>query len=448
MAATRDMTRGNIFLHIILYAIPMILGNYLQLTYNMADSIIIGKFLGSDSLAAVSLVNPVMTLMVLGSSGIGMGASIIIARLFGAEEYKRLKREFSTTVIAGTIFSVAVFVIGIIFAREILMLIKTPPEILDEALIYLRIMFVGFLFTFQYNICAHSLRGIGNTFMPVVFLGISCALNVALDLLFIAHFHWGSAGAGIATAVSQAVSVIGCIIYIYVRVDLLRLRRKDFVIDHALLGETARLGLVTALQQAAQPVGKIFIQSTINSCGVTVIGAFNAVCRVDDFACIPAQSIGSGIMTCVAQNRGHKDPLRVRDTMKWGLLAALCYFPIVFTAVMIFKRPLVTVLTPDGESAMIAMGVSYLSVKAWIFLWACIVNANQGYLRGSSKMHIALISTILQISIRAILVCLFVPQYGITAEAYACAIGWTVQMIFGYGYYFIRLRPQTQSAKA
>ena len=168
MAATRDMTRGNIFLHIILYAIPLILGNYLQLTYNMADSIIIGKFLGSGSLAAVSLVNPVMTLMVLGSSGIGMGASIIIARLFGAEEYKRLKREFSTTVIAGTIFSVAVFVIGIIFAREILMLIKTPPEILDEALIYLRIMFVGFLFTFQYNICAHSLRGIGNTFMPVV----------------------------------------------------------------------------------------------------------------------------------------------------------------------------------------------------------------------------------------------------------------------------------------
>ena len=179
------MTKGNIFGHIILYAVPMILGNFLQLTYNMADSIIIGKYLGQDSLASVSTVNPVMTLMVLGASGIGMGASIIIARLFGAEEYSRLKREFSTAVIAGTLFSFLVFAAGFIFSREILVLIKTPPEIIDEALVYLRIMFIGFLFTFQYNLMSHSLRGIGNTVMPVVFLGVSCGLNIALDLLFV-----------------------------------------------------------------------------------------------------------------------------------------------------------------------------------------------------------------------------------------------------------------------
>ncbi len=434
------MTKGSIFLHIILYALPMILGNYLQLTYNMADSIIIGKFLGEDSLAAVSTVNPIMTLMVLGASGIGMGASIIIARLFGAEDYKRLKREFSTTVIAGTVFSLVVFVLGFLLAREILILIKTPSSILNESLTYLRIMFVGFLFTFQYNIMAHSLRGIGNTLMPVVFLGVSCGMNILLDLLFVAVFSMGSMGAGLATLISQALSVILCCAYIYLRVDLLQLKKKDFVLDHSLLGETVRLGFITALQQAAQPVGKLFIQSTVNSCGVTVIGAFNAVCRIDDFACIPAQSIGSGIMTCVAQNRGHKDPLRVRDTMKWGLLAALCYFPIIFTIVMVFKRPLVSVLTPDGADLMISMGVSYLAVKSWVFLLACIVNANQGYLRGSARMHMALLSTILQITIRACLVYMWVPEYGVTAEAYACAIGWIAQTLFGYAYYFLVLR--------
>ena len=440
MSTVRDMTKGNIFSHIILYAIPMILGNYLQLTYNMADSIIIGKFLGEDSLASVSTVNPVMTLMVLGASGIGMGASIIIARLFGAEEYGRLKREFSTVLIAGTVFSLAVFCVGFLFSREILVLIKTPSEILDEALIYLRIMFIGFLFTFQYNLVSHSLRGIGNTVMPVVFLGVSCFLNVLLDLLFVGYLGMGSAGAGFATLISQAVSVTCCYLYVYCKVDLLRLKRGDFVVDKSLLGETSRLGLVTALQQAAQPVGKIFIQSTINSCGVTVIGAFNAVCRVDDFACIPAQSIGSGIMTCAAQNRGHKDPERVRETMKWGLIAALCYFPVIFSVVQLFKRPLMSVLTPDGAELMISMGVSYLSVKSFVFLLACIVNANQGFLRGSSKMHIALISTILQITVRAVLVYYWVPVYGITAEAYACAIGWVLQTIFGYGYYWIKLR--------
>lgn len=440
MAQARDMTKGNIFLHIILYAVPMILGNYLQLTYNMADSIIIGKFLGEDSLAAVSTVSPIMTLMVLGASGIGMGASIIIARLFGAEDYPRMKREFSTTVIAGTIFSLAVFVIGFLFAKEILVLIMTPESIISESLTYLRIMFVGFLFTFQYNIMAHSLRGIGNTLMPVVFLGVSCGMNILLDLLFIAVYDMGSAGAGYATLISQFVSVVCCYVYIYTKVDLLKLGKKDFVVDRSLLGETARLGLITALQQAAQPVGKLFIQSTINSCGVTVIGAFNAVCRIDDFACIPAQSIGSGIMTCVAQNRGHKDPLRVRDTMKWGLLASLCYFPIIFTIVMVFKRPLMVLLTPDGAELMITMGVSYLSVKSWVFLLACIVNANQGYLRGSAKMHMALLSTILQITIRACLVYIWVPEYGIAYEAYACAIGWIAQTLFGYIYYFLVLR--------
>lgn len=434
------MTKGNIFGHIILYAVPMILGNFLQLTYNMADSIIIGKYLGQDSLASVSTVNPVMTLMVLGASGIGMGASIIISRLFGAEEYSRLKREFSTAVIAGTLFSFLVFAAGFIFSREILVMIKTPPEIIDEALVYLRIMFIGFLFTFQYNLMSHSLRGIGNTVMPVVFLGVSCGLNIALDLLFVGQLGYGSEGAGIATVISQAVSVVCCVLYIYFKVDLLHLGRKDLVVDKKLLGETSRLGLVTALQQAAQPVGKIFIQSTINSCGVTVIGAFNAVCRVDDFACIPAQSIGSGIMTCVAQNRGHKDPQRVRDTMKWGLIAALCYFPVIFSVVQLFKSPLMSVLTPDGADLMIGMGVSYLSVKSFVFLLACIVNANQGFLRGSSKMHIALISTILQITVRAVLVYYWVPVYGITAEAYACAIGWVLQTIFGYGYYWLKLR--------
>ena len=157
MTLVRDMTKGNIFGHIILYAVPMILGNFLQLTYNMADSIIIGKFLGEDSLAAVSTVNPIMTLMVLGASGIGMGASIIIARLFGAEDYRRLKREFSTTVIAGTVFSLIVFVLGFLLAREILILIKTPSSILNESLTYLRIMFVGFLFTTH-----RGLKGIGD----------------------------------------------------------------------------------------------------------------------------------------------------------------------------------------------------------------------------------------------------------------------------------------------
>lgn len=437
MASSHDMTKGNIFRHIIIYAIPMILGNFLQLTYNMADSVIIGKFLGENALAAVSTSNPVMTIMVLGASGIGMGASIIIARLYGAEEYGKLKKEFATTVIFGFFFSLIVFAAGFLLADKILILINTPEAAMADAEIYLKIMFVGFLFTFQYNVMSHSLRGIGNSFVPVVFLGVSCGLNVLLDLFFIKVINMGVEGAGLATVTAEAVSVAGCFLYIRGRAELLKLGRKDLRIDRTLLKKTVSLGFMTALQQAAQPIGKVFIQSAVNAQGVIVMDAFNAVCRVDDYACIPAQSIGSGIMTCSAQNRGAGSAKRVRESIRKGLLAALLYFPIIFTVVTLLKHPLMVLLTPDGADEMIQMGVDYLAVKAWIFILACIVNAIQGYFRGMGKMHIALISTILQISIRAILVWILLPKMGIVAEAYACAIGWTAQAVFEYGYYFL-----------
>ena len=435
--SSHDMTKGNIFTHIIMYAIPMILGNFLQLSYNMADSVIIGKMLGEDPLAACSASNPIMTLMILGASGLGMGASIIMARLYGGKEYDKLKREFATTFIFGLFFSIAVFIIGFILAGHILTWINTPSEIMAEATVYLRIMFVGFLFTFQYNIMSHALRSIGNSSVPVVFLGISCSLNILMDLLFIGILHMGVAGAGLATVIAEAISVISCMVYIHAKVDLLKLSREDMHIDNVLLKKTLSLGSVTALQQAAQPIGKTFIQSAINAQGVVTIGAFNAVCRVDDFACIPAQSIGSGIMTCTAQNRGAGSVKRVRESIAKGLIVSLCYFPIIFTLVMLLKHPLMVLLTPDGASEMIKMGVSYLSVKSFIFVLACIVNSIQGFARGVGKMHISLISTIIQITVRAIIVWIFVPKMGIVAEAYGCAIGWICQAIYEFSYFLI-----------
>ena len=247
----------------------------------------------------------------------------------------------------------------------------------------------------------------------------------------------GVAGAGLATVIAEAISVISCMVYIHAKVDLLKLSREDMHIDNVLLKKTLSLGSVTALQQAAQPIGKTFIQSAINAQGVVTIGAFNAVCRVDDFACIPAQSIGSGIMTCTAQNRGAGSVKRVRESIAKGLIVSLCYFPIIFTLVMLLKHPLMVLLTPDGASEMINMGVAYLSVKSFIFVLACIVNSIQGFARGVGKMHISLISTIIQITVRAVIVWIFVPKMGIVAEAYGCAIGWICQAIYEFSYFLI-----------
>lgn len=430
------MTKGSITRHIIAYAIPMILGNILQLTYNAVDSMIISKFIGENALAAVSTSNPIMTIMILGASGIGMGASIIISRLYGADEKDKIKREFSTTAIFGLFFSLLIFAIGFASSGLILKLINTPTEAFGDALVYLRIMFVGFLFTFQYNIMSNCLRGIGDSKSPVIFLGISCVINVCLDLLFVALIGMGVEGAGLATVIAEAVSVILSMVYIYKKVPLLKLTRKDFVVDKDLLKKTLSFGFLTALQQAAQPIGKLFIQGAINAQGTVAMGAFNAVCRVDDFACIPAQSIGSGIMTGTAQNRGAGNVDRINRTLRQGFIIGLFYFPLICSITLLFRVPIAKALTPKESVAMVTMATAALGVKAWVFSLATVVNAVQGHFRGMGKMNIVLISTIIQIGIRTIVVYLMVDKLGIVAEAYGTFIGWAAQTVFEYGLYF------------
>lgn len=426
----KDMTQGSIIKHIIGYAVPMILGNILQLTYNAADSMIIGKYLGENALAAVSTSNPIMTIMVLGASGIGIGASVIMGKLYGAKDEDGVKREYATTLISGTVLSLLVFCFGILMTPQILSWIRTPEEAMEMAVLYLRIIFVGFLFTFQYNILSHAMRSIGDSRTPVLFLGISCGLNILLDLILIAGCSLGVAGAALATTLSEGVSVILCLVYIQTKIPLLHLGRGEYKIDRALLSETFRNGMLTALQQAAQPIGKVMIQRTINLQGVTAIGAFNAVCRVDDFACIPSQSIGSGVMTCTAQNRGAKNEQRMRKSLSRGLIVALCYFPMICSVTLLFRGAFVRFLTPDESTAMVEMGAAYLAVKAWFFIMPCILNSLQGYFRGLGHMAIVLAATVMQISIRTLCVILWVPKIGITGEAYACMAGWGVMLIY------------------
>ena len=436
--AKRDMTQGSVTGHLLRYAVPMVLGNIMQLTYNAADSVIISKNLGQDALAAVSVCDPIMTVMVLGASGMGIGASVLMSRFYGAREREKLRREFSTTLLFGLFFSLAVFLLGLSFAPRLLRLIKTPASSFDMALTYLRVIFVGFLFTFQYNILSSALRAIGDSRAPVWFLGISCAVNICLDLLFVALLRMGVAGAGLATVIAEAVSVLLCVLWIEKRVPDLSLRREDLRMDRALLGETVKNGALTALQQAAQPVGKVLIQGAINLQGVTAIDAFNNACRIDDYARIPTQSNGSAIMTCAAQNRGAGKPKRVRESFRQGLLIAFVYYPIIFILVQLLKAPAMRLLAPDNSPAIVALGVEYLTVKAFFFILPGVTNAIQGFFRGMGSMTVVLISTLIQISVRTVLVLIFVPRYGIVAEAYACAAGWLCMIVFEFTVYFIR----------
>ncbi len=432
MAGVRKMTEGSINRHLLSYALPLILGNLFQLTYNAVDSIVIGKFAGEGALAAVSAANPVMTIVILGVSGISIGASVLMSRFFGAGEEEKLRREVATTMLFGAAASLIVFALGLLFSRGILRLMNVPEEVLDTATVYLRMIFVGFLFTFQYNILSASLRSVGDARTPVLYLALSSVLNGCMDVVFVAGLRWGAAGAGLATVIAQAVSSVLCFAHMQRNVPLLRLSGSDMRIDRELLAETLRSGSITALQQACQPVGKVLIQSVINAQGIAVIAAFNAVSRVDDFACIPEQSISSAMMTCIAQNRGAGKKERVRETLKKGMRLELIYGVTILVVVQLVKRPVMQLFAAQDSASMLSLGVDYLTLMAFFYILPGLTNGIQGFFRGMGEMKTTLVATFIQISIRTVVVYVLVPRMGLSGAAYACAIGWSCMLVYTY----------------
>ena len=440
----RKMTEGSIARHLLVYAVPLILGNFFQLTYNAVDSILIGKFAGEGALAAVSAANPVMTIVILGVSGISIGASVLMSRFYGAGDEEALRREVATTILFGAAASLIVFAAGLALSPYILALMSVPPEILSQANTYLRIIFVGFLFTFQYNILAAALRSVGDSRTPVIFLAAASVLNGLLDVLFVALLRWGVAGAGLATVIAEGVSALLCAVYMRRHVPLLRLGLRELRVDRALLRQTVASGSITALQQACQPVGKLLIQRAINAQGISMIAAFNAVSRVDDFACIPEQSISSGMMTCVAQNRGAGQRERVRETLRTGMTLEILYGVLICAVTLLGRTPVMRLFAAQDSERMVQMGVDYLTWMAFFYLLPGLTNGIQGYFRGMGEMKTTLVATAIQISVRTVVVYLLVPTMGLTAAAWACAIGWCCMLVYA----FVRYRSVSRAMEA
>ena len=242
-------------------------------------------------------------------------------------------------------------------------------------------------------------------------------------------------GAGIATVMAEGISALLCAWHIYRRIPLLHLARRELKIDRRLLRETVSSGAITAMQQACQPIGKALIQSVMNAQGVSVIAAFNAVSRVDDFACIPEQSISSGMMTCIAQNRGAGEHARVGETLRRGMAMEAVYGVLICAAVLLAKEPVMRLFAAQDSVRMVSMGVDYLTLMAFFYILPGITNGLQGYFRGMGEMKTTLTATFIQISIRALVVAVLVPRIGLNGAAWACAVGWSAMLCYTFARY-------------
>ena len=427
---TKDLTKGKLFPLIIEFTIPLILGNLLQLLYNAIDSIVVGRFVGKDALAAIGTANPITTLLILWLNGITLGAGILIGNLYGAKDYKRLKRQISTAMIAGEIFSLIVSLLGILFAPQLLMLLQVQKKIQPMATMYLRIIMAGLIFTFIYNYFASVLRAMGDSASPLYFLAASALFNIIGDLFFVIVLHMGVHGAAISTVICEALSVVMCLLYIKHKVPILRLGKAWLVFDFKMLKKTITYGIVTALQQSTVQIGKLGIQTIVNTMGVPEMAAFNVVNRPDDFAILPEQNIAHAMTAVMAQNKGAQETKRMKNTFTIGMKIEIVYGFISGMIFLLLATPIMHIFTLDAQ--VVRLGEEYLHLIAFMYMIPAITNGVQGYFRGIGDLKITFFSSLINMTGRCLSCAYFtfVMHLGFKAVPISYLVGWIVMMAF------------------
>lgn len=425
-----DMTKGKIFPVLIKFTIPLVLGNLLQITYNAVDGIIVGRYVGKEALAAVGTSTPLLTLMLLFVQGICLGVGIPIGTLYGAEDYKTLRREVSTGMISGIVFSLVLTVVSLAAIPVFLVILHVDSTIRAEAAAYFRIIMCGFVFNYIYNFFASISRAIGDSKSPLYFLGISAVLNIIGDFIFVVLFPMGTMGSAISTVLSEAVSCLMCWKHIRRKMPILNLGKQWFVFDKKLFIEIVQYGFVSAMQQSAVQIGKLGIQGIVNTMGVTATAAFSAISRIDDYAYIPEQNIGYAMTSMIAQNRGAGEVKRVSSVFRIGMCIELVYGAVIGIFLLIFAKPVMSLFMHDETT--ILLGEQYLHLIAFMYIAPAVTNGIQGYFRGMGDLKITLWSSMINMSVRVLACALLVLGFKkeITSLPWAYLIGWASMMLY------------------
>lgn len=426
---TKDLTTGKIMPILVNFTVPLVLGNLFQLTYNAVDSIIVGHFVGKEALAAVGICNPISTLMILFLNGLCMGASILMGIQYGAKDYKTLHRQISTTMLSGVVFSFFLTLFCVVFAVPILHLLQVDASIMEMTRQYLRIIFLGLMFTFLYNFFSSTLRALGDSASPLYFLIISAVLNIFGDLFFVIVLKAGSNGCAISTVLSEALCCLFCIIYIQKKVPILRLGKKWLVFDSRLLKKTIAYGWASAMQQATVQMGKIAIQALVNTMGVSVAAAFAVVNRIDDFAITPEQNIAHAMTALMAQNKGAGKNDRMREGFRCGMILEIVYGAAVMVVCQVFAGELMALFVKDEE--VIGHGVIYLHLIAVMYILPAVTNAIQGFFRGIGDLKVTLMSSFTNMAVRVIAAApmILLWNFGIEALPYSYLAGWVAMLL-------------------
>lgn len=432
-----DLTSGPVTKTILRFSAPLILGNLLQQVYNIADTIIVGKFVGAGALAAVGASFTLMVFLTSVILGLCMGSGIVFSILFGAKDYNCLKNSFFVSFLFVGLVSVAINLLVVWQTENIMSLMQIPAEIRSETEQYLEVIFYGIMLTFVYNYFASLLRALGNSATPLVFLAVTAVLNIILDLVLILYFDMGVAGAAWATVISQAVSAIGLAWYSFARIPLLKLGTNHLKFRLSILKMITGYSLLTCVQQSIMNFGILMVQGLINSFGVVVMAAFAAAVKIDALAYMPVQDFGNGFSTFIAQNFGAGRKERIREGIVSAVKTSLVFCLFISSVVYFFARELMLVFVDARDEEIIEIGVQYLQIEGmcyfgigWLFLF-------YGFYRGIGKPGISVVLTVVSLGTRVILAYALapVPSIGLLGVWWSIPVGWFLADALGVWYY-------------
>lgn len=422
----RDLTRGSIRKGLILFSLPLIAGNLLQQCYNIVDTWVVGRYLGSVALAAVGSAFSLMTLLTSLLLGLCMGSGVVMSQLYGQGDREGLRRAMGNAFAGIAVAALALELAAFALLDSLLVWMRVPAEAAADLRGYLAVVFWGIGFTFLYNFFATALRSVGNSAAALWFLLCATIINIALDLWFVTGLGWGVEGAALATVIAQAASAAGIVLYFLLKMGDLRPGLRHLKPDGGLLKRIAVVSVLTGAQQSIMNFGILMIQSLVNSFGVNVMAAFAAGVKIDAFAYAPAQDFANGFATFVAQNAGAGRADRVKRGLREAAMMSLGFCALVSAVVGIFAAPLLTIFIDPSQSDVLAVGVHYLRTEGLCYVGIGLLFLLYATYRGLERAGMSIVLTVISLGLRVVLAYWLAPSWGLDAVWWAIPIGWAV----------------------
>lgn len=429
MMKTKTLTEGTPWKQILLFSIPIFWGNVFQLLYSLVDTKIVGSTLGTEALAAVGSVSTLHTLMTGFLNGLTLGFSLITDMCFGAKNRKRLKKTFAAAISLGVLTTLALVLMLMIFLHPVLNLLHVPQAQFEMAYAYISVLIVGLFATLFYNLCANTLRAIGDALTPLIFLILATVSNIGMDYLFILGFQMGVQGAAYATVLAQLLSVVLCLIRIFRKFPILHIQKEDFRFDRELMAEMYKSGLSMGLMSCLVGIGTILLQSAINTLGTTVIVAHTAARKVFELVSLPNSVLGSAMATYCGQNYGARRFDRIRQGIRASLIIAAVWAVVVFLICHTIEGKLIQFVASTTNPDVIYWGSTYLKVDMSFIVICGVIVILRNSMQGFGDRVIPVFSSCIELAGKIMFAFVFAPMFAYWGIIWAEPMVWIAMVI-------------------